>query len=224
MRCSAIDQSNLRVRPTSVSSIADAIVDLATTFSGELLTPRDAGYEEARRVHNGLVNKRPALIARCRGVADVADAIRTRTQAGPRSGSSGRRSQRCRASDHRWRVNDRFGADEGHSRRSQKPYRTSGGRRSGCLVVRRNARRRRSRRLLSIFTMIPSNQVGCGMLLAVDEHQRIGRSRSSRPILVAIKDSDTSPFMLNLSLRVFHFEQTHLDNARQISRLNRVVR
>ncbi len=76
MRCSAIDQSNLRVRPTSVSSIADAIVDLATTFSGELLTPRDAGYEEARRVHNGLVNKRPALIARCRGVADVADAIR----------------------------------------------------------------------------------------------------------------------------------------------------
>ena len=61
---------------TSVSSIADAIVDLATSFSGELLTPRDAGYEQARRVHNGLVNKRPALIARCRGVADVADAVR----------------------------------------------------------------------------------------------------------------------------------------------------
>ena len=60
---------------TSVSCIADAIVDLATTFSGELLTPRDAGYDEARRVHNGLVNKRPALIARCRGVADVVDAI-----------------------------------------------------------------------------------------------------------------------------------------------------
>jgi hypothetical protein len=32
---------------TSVSSIADAIVDLATRFSGELLTPRDPGYEEA---------------------------------------------------------------------------------------------------------------------------------------------------------------------------------
>jgi hypothetical protein len=60
---------------TSVSSIADAIVDLATRFSGELLTPRDPGYEEARRVHNGLVNKRPALIARCRGVADVVDAV-----------------------------------------------------------------------------------------------------------------------------------------------------
>ena len=61
---------------TPVSSIADAIVELATTFSGELLTPRDTRYEEARRVHNGLVNKRPALIARCRGVADVADAVR----------------------------------------------------------------------------------------------------------------------------------------------------
>jgi FAD/FMN-containing dehydrogenase len=60
---------------TSVSSIGDAIVDLAMTFSGKLLTPRDAGYEEARRVHNGLVDKRPALIARCRGVADVVDAV-----------------------------------------------------------------------------------------------------------------------------------------------------
>ena len=60
---------------TSVSSIADAIVDLATTFSGQFLTPGDAGYDEARRVHNGLVNKRPALIARCRGVADVVDAV-----------------------------------------------------------------------------------------------------------------------------------------------------
>ena len=60
---------------SSVSTIADAIIDLATTFSGQLLTPGDAGYDEARRVHNGLVNKRPALIARCRGVADVVDAV-----------------------------------------------------------------------------------------------------------------------------------------------------
>src|SRR5215469_4577916 len=61
---------------TSVSSVADAITDLAAAFSGELLMPRSAGYEEARRVHNGLVNKRPALIARCRGVADVVDALK----------------------------------------------------------------------------------------------------------------------------------------------------
>src|SRR4030095_1577271 len=34
-----------------------------------------AGYDEARRVHNGLVDKRPALIARCHGTADIVDAI-----------------------------------------------------------------------------------------------------------------------------------------------------
>ena len=48
---------------------------MASTFSGHLLKPADAGYEEARKVHNGLVDKRPALIARCRGVADVVDAV-----------------------------------------------------------------------------------------------------------------------------------------------------
>jgi FAD/FMN-containing dehydrogenase len=34
------------------------------------------GYDEARRVHNGLIDKRPSLIARCRGVADVIDAAK----------------------------------------------------------------------------------------------------------------------------------------------------
>jgi FAD/FMN-containing dehydrogenase len=44
-------------------------------FTGELLRPGDPAYDEARRVHNGLIDKRPALIARCRGVADVKDAV-----------------------------------------------------------------------------------------------------------------------------------------------------
>ena len=60
---------------TSVPSVAEAAAELATTFSGQLLKPADVGYEEARKVHNGLVDKRPALIARCRGVADVVDAV-----------------------------------------------------------------------------------------------------------------------------------------------------
>lgn len=58
-----------------IGSLADAAAELATTFRGQLLRPSDAGYEDARKVHNGLVDKRPALIARCRGVADVAAAI-----------------------------------------------------------------------------------------------------------------------------------------------------
>jgi FAD/FMN-containing dehydrogenase len=59
----------------SVQSIADAVSELNGKFSGQLLQPADAGYEEARKVHNGLVDKRPAVIARCRGVADVVDAV-----------------------------------------------------------------------------------------------------------------------------------------------------
>ncbi len=59
----------------SVLSVTDAAAGLAPTFTGVLLKPGDIGYDEARRVHNGLVDKRPALIARCRGVADVIDAI-----------------------------------------------------------------------------------------------------------------------------------------------------
>src|SRR5262245_54296624 len=60
----------------SVPSVAEAVVDLTNTFIGQLLKPVDAGYEDARKVHNGLVDKRPALIARCRGVADVVDAVK----------------------------------------------------------------------------------------------------------------------------------------------------
>jgi FAD/FMN-containing dehydrogenase len=60
----------------SSSSVSDAVTELAGTFSGQLLRPADAGYEEARKVHNGLVDKRPALIARCRGTADVMDAVK----------------------------------------------------------------------------------------------------------------------------------------------------
>src|SRR5439155_9355260 len=44
-------------------------------FSGEVLSPADAAYDEVRRVHNGLIDKRPALIARCRGTADVVAAV-----------------------------------------------------------------------------------------------------------------------------------------------------
>lgn len=60
---------------TAVRSVAAAAADLGKSFSGELLTSGEAGYEEARKVHNGLVDKRPALIARCRQAADVSAAI-----------------------------------------------------------------------------------------------------------------------------------------------------
>jgi FAD/FMN-containing dehydrogenase len=54
----------------------ESIGELATRFSGTLLLPGDAGYDQARRIHNGLIDKRPALIARCLGTADVVDAVK----------------------------------------------------------------------------------------------------------------------------------------------------
>jgi FAD/FMN-containing dehydrogenase len=45
------------------------------SLRGELLRPADAGYDEARRVWNGMIDKRPALIARCAGVTDVLRAV-----------------------------------------------------------------------------------------------------------------------------------------------------
>jgi FAD/FMN-containing dehydrogenase len=60
---------------TSASSVSEAATELARSFGGQLLQPSDSGYEETRRVHNGLVNKRPAVIARCTGTADIVDAV-----------------------------------------------------------------------------------------------------------------------------------------------------
>lgn len=60
---------------TDVSSISVAVGELGAKFAGRLLQPTDAAYDEARRVHNGLIDKRPALIAQCRGMADIVDAV-----------------------------------------------------------------------------------------------------------------------------------------------------
>jgi FAD/FMN-containing dehydrogenase len=60
---------------TRATALDEAVRSISATFLGALLRPGDPGYDEARRVHNGLIDKRPALIARCRGVADVRDAV-----------------------------------------------------------------------------------------------------------------------------------------------------
>lgn len=52
-----------------------AVAALRTHLRGELILPGDAGYEAARRVWNGMIDKRPALIARCAGPEDVIAAV-----------------------------------------------------------------------------------------------------------------------------------------------------
>src|ERR671912_442441 len=51
------------------------IAGLQDGFRGELLSPQDPGYEDARRVWNGSIDRFPALIARCAGVADLIAAV-----------------------------------------------------------------------------------------------------------------------------------------------------
>jgi hypothetical protein len=53
------------------SSVESVRKELEGNFNGELLSPGEAGYDEARRVWNAMVDKRPGLIARCADTADV---------------------------------------------------------------------------------------------------------------------------------------------------------
>ena len=55
---------------------------LANDVSGSVLLPGDDGYDDARRVHNGMIDRRPALIVRCRSAADVAATVRFARGAG----------------------------------------------------------------------------------------------------------------------------------------------
>jgi FAD/FMN-containing dehydrogenase len=56
--------------------------DTAASFGGRLLRTGDDGYDEARQLHNGMFDKRPALIARCQTTADVVDAVHLARDAG----------------------------------------------------------------------------------------------------------------------------------------------
>jgi FAD/FMN-containing dehydrogenase len=49
---------------------------LGESLAGELLLPASPGYDAARRIWNGAIDRRPACIARCTGVADVIAAVR----------------------------------------------------------------------------------------------------------------------------------------------------
>jgi FAD/FMN-containing dehydrogenase len=51
------------------------IVPLKNSLRGELITPEDSSYEQARKVWNGLIDKSPGIIVRCEGAADVITAV-----------------------------------------------------------------------------------------------------------------------------------------------------
>jgi FAD/FMN-containing dehydrogenase len=51
------------------------VADLRAALRGSLLVPADGGYDQARRLWNGMFDRKPALIARCAGAADVVQAV-----------------------------------------------------------------------------------------------------------------------------------------------------
>jgi FAD/FMN-containing dehydrogenase len=60
---------------TETSLERAAVNELAESLAGELLLPQDAAYDSARRVWNGMIDRRPALIVQCRTADDVANAV-----------------------------------------------------------------------------------------------------------------------------------------------------
>ena len=77
--------------PAMTKAISEGTLQgLRGAFSGRLIAPGDADYDQERQVHNGLVDKRPGLIAACQNTADIVDAAiwpetprwRSRSEAG----------------------------------------------------------------------------------------------------------------------------------------------
>ena len=54
---------------------SSAVDEFASGLRGELIRPGDPGYEPARQIWNGVIDRRPALVARCAGVEDVVAAV-----------------------------------------------------------------------------------------------------------------------------------------------------
>src|SRR4051812_11661204 len=58
-----------------MASVSEGVEAFREGFDGEVVLPEDPGYDEARSVWNGDIDRRPALIVRCRSARQVADAI-----------------------------------------------------------------------------------------------------------------------------------------------------
>jgi FAD/FMN-containing dehydrogenase len=68
LRIATMNGSNTLLKETAIEAFQ-------ASLRSELLREGHTAYEEARKIHNGMIDRRPALIVRCTGVADVMSAI-----------------------------------------------------------------------------------------------------------------------------------------------------
>ena len=72
------DQQVVTIHGSNLGSsiLEEAVIDgFKATLQGPLFRPGEAGYDDARKIWNGMIDRRPALIARCRGVADIINSV-----------------------------------------------------------------------------------------------------------------------------------------------------
>jgi FAD/FMN-containing dehydrogenase len=68
--------SRVRLANDQLATLDDAVIaEFKARLRGELITSESPNYDEVRLIWNGMHDKRPALIARCTGVADVIEAV-----------------------------------------------------------------------------------------------------------------------------------------------------
>lgn len=68
---------SLYINPTLKDKIMnnEKMTDLKSAIAGEILLPGDMGYDNARAIWNGMFNRKPAIIIRCRNTSDVVEAV-----------------------------------------------------------------------------------------------------------------------------------------------------
>ena len=108
-----------------MSKLAIDVDGLRPKIGGEVITPEDSSYDEARRVWNGMIDRHPALIVRCASTDDVVAAVNFGRDNGLRDLSARRRALDARLQHLRRRDRDRPPADE---RRRGRPRGANGSR------------------------------------------------------------------------------------------------
>jgi FAD/FMN-containing dehydrogenase len=76
----AIQLAGLNGKPVQLSS--QALQAFKSAFKGQVLGTDDAAFDETRKIWNAMIDRRPGLIARCTGTADVVQAVRFARQHG----------------------------------------------------------------------------------------------------------------------------------------------